>query len=86
MSLLTERANKPYPADMVDSKDLPSQAPPEHPIPWTLHSGGGGHIYVYDANKVKVAHVYCYYSLEITELEVKLFSINGQHVNVREWL
>ena len=86
MSSLTERANKPYPEDMIEPKDLPDQAPAEHPAPWIFDSGGNGHIYVFDANKVKVAHVYCYETSDITQLEMKLTSINGQSVNVREWL
>lgn len=54
--------------DLITPKELPDERPDDQPLPWRLIAAGNGHTYIYDANKVMIAHVYCW-----DENEDKLF-------------
>jgi hypothetical protein len=76
MSTLTEKANQPYPLDLIGPEGLPDVVPPEHPAPWREEEAGNGHSYLYDANNTLVAHA-CLWN----EAESKLFNERLRKIN-----
>jgi len=76
MSEVTNKVSQPYPTDMIQPKDLPDVAPPEHPTPWTEEDAFNGHVYLHDANGVIVAHVYIWDDAASKIYSAKLASIN----------
>ena len=77
MSVLTERVAKPYPEDIIEPANLPDVSPEEHPTPWRIETAENNHIYLYDANNIKIAHVSCWDDEDDRTLEEKVRKINS---------